>query len=173
MTSSIPKAPPAGRSGFDLPDTLLAVFLIASCGYFIYLSSQFPDPPNFLGDNVLPGHFPRLMLYTIGILSLLVPFEHKFSPDRWPSIQKARSAPIGWDTGVTALFIGVIVVLGPVIGTVLMVLGTSLLMPILWGERRWLLLVIYSLVFTALITWVFSIVLSVYFEPGIFNITLR
>lgn len=158
---------------FDLPDTLLAIFLILSCAYFISLTYQFPEPSSFLGENVLPGHFPRLMLYTIAVLALLMPFEHRFSPERWPKIQQSRSAPIGSTAWITAVFIGILLALAPTIGTVLTILTTALVLPFLWGERRWLMVIIFAVVFTAIITYVFSIVLSVYFVPGVFNITLR
>ena len=61
-------APPDGPTGLiDGIDAVLALALIVICGIFYWLSSDFPVPGLFLGDNVLPEQFPRMLLVTIGI----------------------------------------------------------------------------------------------------------
>lgn len=158
---------------FDKVDTLLAVVLIGLCGIFYWISSDFPVPGLFLGENVLPEQFPRLLLVTIGIIALILPFEHRLELDRWPHIRKSRSAPIGSITLVTMGFLLVLVGLGQWLGTILTIFIAAAGLPTLWGERRWLLILVYAVTFTAVVTYLFSIVLSVYFEPGVFGLTLR
>lgn len=157
----------------DPIDTALAAALIAICGYFYALSLDFPAPSAFLGENVLPGEFPRILLGTIAILALAMPFEHLFELERWPLIKKSREAPIGGITVATIVFLILLLAAAPYAGTMLMIFFASAGLPILWGERRWLMLLTYSVLFTAVVTYVFSIVLSVYFEPGVLNLTLR
>ncbi len=157
----------------DGVDAILAFVLIAICGFFYWVSSDFPVPGLFLGDNVLPEQFPRLLLVSIGVLALILPFEHRLELDRWPLIRKARSAPIGPATFVTMGFLLVLVGLGEWLGTILTIFVAAAGLPILWGERRWLLILVYAVTFTAIVTYLFSIVLSVYFEPGAFGLTLR
>jgi hypothetical protein len=167
-------APPDGPTGLiDGIDAVLALALIVICGIFYWLSSDFPVPGLFLGDNVLPEQFPRMLLVTIGIFCLLLPIEHKLEPARWPLIRKSRSAHIGANTFVTMGFILLLVGLGEWLGTILTIFIAASCLPILWGERRWLLIGIYAVIFTGIVTYLFSIVLSVYFIPGVFGLTLR
>ena len=63
--------------------------------------------------------------------------------------------------------------LGEWLGTILTIFLAAVGLPLLWGERRWLLILVYAVVFTAIVTYLFSIVLSVYFVPGVFGLTLR
>lgn len=162
---------PAGM--LDGVDAVLALVMIVLCGFLYWVTSDFPVPGAFLGENVLPEQFPRLLLISIGVLALLLPLEHKLEIDRWPLIRKSRSAPIGSGTFVTMGFLLLLVGLGEWLGTILTIFTAAAGLPLLWGERRWLLIVVYALGFTGLVTYVFSIVLSVYFEPGVFGLTLR
>ncbi len=171
---------PAGNQDQDGPkglldgvDTALALVLIALCGFFYWVSGDFPVPGLFLGDNVLPEQFPRLLLVSIGILALLLPFEHRLELLRWPLIRKSRSAPIGKGTFVTMGCLLLLLGVGEWLGTILTIFCAAAGLPLLWGERRWHVILIYAVVFTAVVTYLFSIVLSVYFEPGVFGLTLR
>lgn len=152
---------------------MLAAVLIAMCAGMYAVTFNFPVPGLFLGDNVLPEQVPRILLITIGVLSLLMAFEHRFEVDRWPLIRKSRSAPIGANTFATMGFIIILVALGEWLGSVLMIFIAAVGLPLLWGERNWLMMGLYAVGFTALVTWVFGIVLSVYFEPGVLGLSLR
>ena len=147
----------------DGVDSVLALVLIALCAFFYWLSADFPVPGLFLGENVLPEQFPRLLLLSIGFLELF----------RWPLIRKSRGAPIGTGTFVTMGCLLLLVGLGEWLGTILTIFIAAAGLPLLWGERRWRLILVYAVVFTAIVTYLFSIVLSVYFEPGVFGLTLR
>lgn len=157
----------------DGVDAILAVVLIAIGAFFYWVSADFPVPGLFLGDNVLPEQFPRLLIVAIGVLALLLPIEHRLELIRWPLIRKSRSAPIGMDTFLTMGFLLVLVGIGEWLGTILTIFIAAAGLPVLWGERRWLVIAVYSVVFTGIVTYLFSIVLSVYFEPGVFGLTLR
>lgn len=169
--NSAGQEPPKGA--IDTFDAILAAILIALCALFYWISSDFPVPGLFLGENVLPEQFPRVLLITIGLFALLLPFEHTLELDRWPLIQKSRSAPVGATTYMTMGFLLLLVGVGEWIGTILTIFIAASALPVLWGERRWLLILIYSVVFTGIVTYLFSIVLSVYFVPGVFGLTLR
>lgn len=164
---STPKGP------VDWIDGIVAAILIVLCVFFYTLTYDFPVPGAFLGDNVLPEQFPRLLLFAIGIMALALPFEHKLETKRWPLIRKSRSAPIGSGTFATIAFLLILVAVAEFLGTIVTIFIAAAGLPFLWGERRWLLVLVYSLIFTALVTYLFSSVLSVYFEPGLFNLTLR
>ena len=51
------KGDEGGPTGLlDGVDAVLALVLIALCGFFYWVSADFPVPGLFLGDNVLPEH---------------------------------------------------------------------------------------------------------------------
>lgn len=152
-------------------DTVIAVLLLAGCAFLYWETTRFDEVPSFLGQNVLPEHFPRLILYLIGILALIIPFEHRLWPERWRKIRDDRSEPIPKITLATMGLLILIVFVEPYIGTTLSIATVSLAMPLLWGERRWHLLIPFVVLFTLTVTFVFSEILRVYFEPGIFGIS--
>ncbi len=163
----------AGPSGIDWIDAVLALVLILICGFLYLQTNSFDKPALCLGDNVLPEEFPRMLLWIIGGLALFLPFEHLLERKRHPRTRRSRSRPIGRATWATIVLLIVIPALAPTLGTILTILISSLVLPALWRERRWWLLIIHSITFTALITYVFAGVLTVYFEPGAFGITYR
>ena len=59
------------------------------------------------------------------------------------------------------------------LGTILTMFLVSLTLPLLWGERRLRLVVSFAVLFTLAVTWVFNVLLQVFFEPGVFNITAK
>ncbi len=164
---------PSASGAIDWIDAVLALVLILASGFLYLQTSGFDKPALFLGDNVLPEEFPRMLLWIIGGLALLLPFEHLLERKRHPLIRKSRSRPVGRTTWATIVLLIVILAFAPALGTILTILISSLVLPILWGERRWLIVIGYSIIFTALITYLFAGVLSVYFEPGVFGITYR
>ncbi len=157
----------------DRVDALLALVLILACAALFYETTGFDQPPLFLGDNVLPAEFPQMLLVVIGALALTLPFEHLLERRRHPLIRKARRKPIGFTTWATIGLLVAILALAESLGTILTILVSSLLLPVLWGERRWWLMALYAVAFTAVVTYIFAVVLRVYFEPGIFGISIR
>lgn len=157
----------------DPIDAVIAGIIIAGCSLLYYSTTLFEETSALLGDNILPEDFPRIMLYIIGGLALIIPFEHRFWPERWKRIKEDRSKHIPTGTWLTMVLLLAVVIVSPYLGMVLTVLGVSIVMPLLWGERRLWLVGTFSVIFTVAVTYIFSVVLQVYFEPGIFNITLR
>lgn len=167
----------AGRAGrdrglLDRVDTILALGIIAVCAWLYYVTTTFDQPSALLGQNVLPEDLPQGLLIIIGFLALLMPVEHLFERSRWPKIEKSRSEPIRILTWITMGFLIVFMAAAPYLGTLPTIFLISLLMPLLWGERRFLLVGAFSIGFTAAVTYVFAIILGVHFEPGVFGISL-
>lgn len=161
---------PGGRL-VDPIDAVIAIGLLALVGFLYYRTTTFDEPSFLLGDNVLPTHFPRLALFVIALLTLVIPFEHRFWPQRWRRIEEDRSSEIPLVTWLTMIFLVAVVLAEPYLGTILTILLTCFAFPVLWGERRWWLVVPYAIGFTAAVTLVFNQFLRVYFEPGLFDIS--
>jgi len=60
----------------------------------------------------------------------------------------------------------------PYVGTLLSTIGICFALPLLWGERRWRLIVPFAIIFPLVVAFVFDRILLVQYEPGLFGITL-
>ena len=63
-----------------------------------------------------------------------------------------------------------LVALHETLGTWLLMTAVCVVLPLAWGERRWLPLGIYVAVFPLLVSLLFGVVLDVVLEPGIFDL---
>jgi putative tricarboxylic transport membrane protein len=157
----------------DPGDLAVSALLIAGAGYLYYLTTRFEEPSALLGQNVGPADFPRLVIYTIVVLALIMPFERRFQPERWLKIRKERAMPVQLRAWITIGFLIATIFVAPYLGTILTMLFVSLTLPLLWGERRLFLVIPFAVLFTFAVTWLFNIVLKVYFEPGAFGVTAK
>lgn len=169
-----PNSTERGRRGlaslFSPVDSIVAALIIAACAILWYESTRFEKVPDFLGQNVLPEHFPRLALVFIILSTLILPFEHRIFPDRWRKIAKEHAEPVPLITWKTIALLLLLVAGVPYIGMIMTIVAICVTIPVLWGERRILSLAVFSLSFAVVITWIFNKILGVHFEPGIFNI---
>jgi putative tricarboxylic transport membrane protein len=165
----------AGRAA-DLihgTDLMVAAILLALCAWLYYLTSTFEEVAALFSQDVPPEFLPRLLIWIIVVLSLLLPFEHLLKPHGRAHFDKARSKPIATMAYVTAGLLALLVLSIEVIGTYFAIIAVCLLLPVLWGERRWKIVIPYALVFATAVMLLFSTVLGVYFEPGLVGIDLR
>lgn len=149
-----------------LTDTVLAAVILAVMGALWYAINQFEEVSPLLAQNVGPDFFPQLLVVVIAALTLVLPFEHRLLKGGRQRLDKGRRERIEPLTYVTALLLGVIVALMPYLGTTLTLAATCVLLPLLWGERRFPLIAIFAVAFPAVVTVVFNQLLKVYFEPG-------
>ncbi|MDX1432374.1 MAG: tripartite tricarboxylate transporter TctB family protein [Gammaproteobacteria bacterium] len=154
-------------------DLVIAAVLLAFCAWIYYLTTQFEEVAALFAQDVPPEFLPRLLVWTIAILSVLLPFEHLIKPAGRAHFDKARSQPIAGMAYLTAGLLILIVASVELIGTYFAIIAVCVAMPLLWGERRWLLIIPFAVLFPTVVMVVFAKVLGVYFEPGLFGINLR
>ncbi len=163
----------ARRYGLIHPtDLVIMVIILSICGALTYVTTGFEEVSNLLAQNIPPEFFPRLVMLLIAILSLALPFEHLFQRRRGNDLDSKRRKKLRPLTCWTAL---VLVLLGftmPYLGTFLAMIVVCLILPWLWGERRLKLILPFAVLFPVAVTLVFNRILGVYFEPGIFGISL-
>ena len=148
-------------------DLSLAVTILVVCGVLYYLTTRFDKVPALMSQNIPPEWFPRLLLWIIAILTLTIPFEHLFLAKGKKSIDEDRSARIKPISIYSAILLGCIVGLMPWVGTFIAMLLVCILLPLLWGERRLKIIIPFVILFPGLVALLFTKVLGVYFEPGI------
>ena len=153
-------------------DFVLTLLIWVMCGVLYYITTTFEEVSHLLAQNIGPEWFPQLLIWTIFVLSLALPFEHFFQKGKAASIDKDRSERIKPISFVTAGLLSLVVLSVPLFGTfVAMVLG-CLLLPLLWGERRVKVLIPYVILFPGIVAYLFTKVLKVFFEPGLWGPTI-
>lgn len=155
------------RSLIHRTDLGVSVLILLCCAFLFWDTTRFDVVPSSLAQNVQPTTFPRLLIGTIVVLTLMLPFEY---------LQKKRQG-IDLDSGrrewprpivfVTAAVLIGLVLLMPPLGTVVTLVIACAGLPLLWGERRYGIIAVYAIAFPLAITALFVGVLEVNFLPGI------
>jgi putative tricarboxylic transport membrane protein len=153
-------------------DLVVALIILAICGYLYYVTTTFDEVSSMLAQNIPPEFFPQTVLIIIAILTLGVPFEHLLHTRRGENIDSERSDRVTrmpYFTGglLIAFVFGI-----PYLGMLMTMFGICLLLPLLWGERRLKLIIPFAILFPLAVAYLFNKVLLVYFEPGVLGIAL-
>ncbi len=156
-------------------DLVLSLVILALVGFFFYVSMTFEEVSALFDGGVTPEFFPRLLLWVIAILAVLMPFEHAWRAARsgdsgLDEDRKDTVQPIAYVTMVVALLI---VAVAEHLGTYLTLMAACCVLPALWGERRWLMMVGFGLGFPTAVALVFTQVFKIYFQPGIFGLSFQ
>jgi putative tricarboxylic transport membrane protein len=156
--------------GVDLA-VAAALLVFAGCTY--YLTTKFEEVASLFAQDVPPEFLPRLLVWTIVVLSIPLPFEHLLKPGGRAHFDATRSMPIARMAYLTAGLLTLIVLSVKWASTYLAIIAVCVLLPLLWGERRWKIIIPYALVFPTVVMLLFSKALGVYFEPGLLGIDFR
>ena len=151
----------------DGTDLILAIIILAVCGFLYFVSTRFEEASEQMSQNIPPEWFPQLLLVFIMGLTLVIPFEHLFKGKK--VLAKDRQAKVKPISIASAALLSAIILLMPWLGTFVTMVGVCILIPLLWGERRLKVLIPYAIVFPAAVTLLFTRVLGVYFESGIWS----
>ena len=149
-----------GAPGRRLPsDLMVGGCILLFCGLAYGVTLTFAEAPAVVAQNVQPATFPRLVLGVIAVLTLAMMLLARGQP-----VQRRRPVPaMTWLSA--AVMIGFVLAfqwLGIVPAMVLLCLG----LPVLWGERRWHLILPFGLGFPLAVYLLFAEVLKVHFEPS-------
>ncbi len=147
-------------------DLKLCLIILAGCAALYLGTTQFEKVADLFAQDVPPEFFPRLLIWTIVVLTVLLPFEHLYLRRRQKDIDRDRRKavkPIAYITGaLLCVVVASISVLGPWLTMTLVCVA----LPTLWHERRLKVVIPFAVIFPALVTLLFSRVLEVHFEPG-------
>jgi putative tricarboxylic transport membrane protein len=149
-----------GRGAGHLPsDLAVGGCILLFCAAAYGLTFTFGKAPAVVAQNVQPATFPRLMLGVIAVLTLIMMV---LTPRR-SARRRSPVPPMTWISG--AVMVGFVLAfqwLGIMPAMVLLCLG----LPVLWGERRWHLVLPFGLGFPLAVYFLFAEALEVYFEPS-------
>lgn len=166
-------ANPTGARRWVHPmDLALSLAILLLVAFFGYVSTTFEEVSALFDGGIAPEYFPRLMLWIIAILAVLMPFEHAWRVARTGGSgleedRKSRVKPIAYVTMAVAL---VIVGAAEWLGTYLTLIVICCTLPALWGERRWVLMAAFGLGFPTAVMVLFTQVFKIYFQPGVLGL---
>ena len=164
-------APSTLGAGFvHKKDLILAIILVAFGAFMYYEAGKFPEAPAILGDTLNADVFPKMLITILFILVAIIPFEFKLTPAKIAKIDKDRgdkTPPITW---ISILLLLTIVSFAKFLGAVVTMFITCLLLPLVWGERNYIAVAIYSVVFPGFVYLLFNKLLGLYFNPGILEL---
>ena len=162
-----------GRDGLvHRTDFIVALIVLAICAFFYIATTTFEEVSNMLAQNIPPEFFPRGVLTIIMVLALVLPFEHILLRRQGKNIDSDRSERVKRMPYLSAGLLFLSIVAMPYVGTLLSTIGICFALPLLWGERRWRLIVPFAIIFPLVVAFVFDRILLVQYEPGLFGITL-
>jgi putative tricarboxylic transport membrane protein len=157
---SEPEGEGAGRRAGRLPSDLAVggcILLFCATAYGVTLT--FDRAPAVVAQNVQPATFPRLVLGVIAVLTVAMMVFARGRPER----PRRRVPSMTWlSAAVVVGFVLAFQWLGIMPAMVLLCLG----LPVLWGERRWHLVLPFGVGFPLAVYFLFAQVLEVHFEPS-------
>ncbi len=148
-------------------DLGLAIIIFGVCGILYYLTTEFERVADLFAQDIQPEFFPRMLIWTIVLLTLFIPIEHRFLKGGSAGLDKNRKIRIKPMALLTMALLTTIIATILWVGTIASMIIVCVAMPLLWGERRPKVLVPYALIFPVLITLLFNKILGVHFEPGL------
>ena len=154
-------------------DLVVSLVLLAACGLLYHVTSTFEEVSPLFAQDMPPERFPRMLLWFIAALSLVLPFEKKLRGEAGKVLDKARKHPARPIVYVTVAFLLVAVLSIEIIGTFFVLVGVCLGLPLIWGERRWKILIPFLVLFPTAVMLLFSNVLGVYFATGLIGIDFQ
>lgn len=162
-------AAPPSAPAVHRPDLIVAGVIFAVCAALYANTFWFDSVPSSLAQNVQPTTFPRLVLIVIVAITCFLPFEYHRKRARGIDLDEERSGGVHWIVPATGLLLVLLVGAMPTLGAYPALLLICGVMPVAWGERRWLVLLIYVLIFPLAVLFLFSEILQVTFPGGIFG----
>ena len=160
------KRRPSLLSYIHIPDFRIAAIILVLCGVGYYLTTTFESVPDILAQNVPAEWFPRLLIWVILVLTLILPFEHLFLPGGRDQIDQDRKARIEPMSTFTAGLLFSVVISITFFGMYAAMLAITIGLPLLWGERRLKIWIPYVIIFPGAVLILFTKILKVFFEPG-------
>ncbi|MEK9670674.1 MAG: tripartite tricarboxylate transporter TctB family protein [Pelagibacteraceae bacterium] len=153
-------------------DLAVSAIILVGVGYLFYETTQFDEVSPLFAQNIQPAMYPQLLLWIIAGLTCLMPFEHILLTKKGKDIDKDRSESVHPLTKMTIAFLIAVVLASPYLGMLLTMVTICLVMPRLWGYRKLTPILLFAGIFPVVVSLVFSKVLKVYFDSGIFGIAI-
>jgi putative tricarboxylic transport membrane protein len=139
---------------------LVAVAALGFCAFVFYLTTTFERVPASLAQGMQPADFPRLVLAVIVLLTGVMVVQAR------GTVEKPRK-PVPLIVYLTVAAMLGLPLLSQWLDVFLAILVFCIVLPLLWGERRYPLIAAFAIVLPVVIFVLFSMVLEVRFPRGV------
>lgn len=146
-------------------DIIVGIFLLIFCGIILLITLTFEKVPAIVAQGMQPANFPQIIVGAISVLAIIVIFQTKKNNPGQQSIPLMLYLTSGLLIGFVALLTWV--------GSLAAMFLLCVTLPLLWGERRFFVLSVYSLFFPLSIYFLFFNLLKVRLPSGFFEQLLR
>jgi putative tricarboxylic transport membrane protein len=140
-------------------DLGVGICVLVFCAVAYAVTLTFGRAPAAVAQNVQPATFPRLVIGVIAVLSVVMMLGGRHHP-------ATRKSTVPAMVPLSATVVIGFVLAFQWLGIVPAMVGLCLGLPLLWGERRWQLILPFGLGFPAAVYFLFVEVLEVHFEPS-------
>ena len=148
------------RSPLLRGDDIVGGVILFFCATAYAITTTFEEVPVMLSQGIQPAVFPRAMIAVIAILSMIVIIQGRRKP---ASVRKPVPIVAFATAGLLAVFVAAI----DWVGMMIAILLFCIVLPVLWGERRYLWIAVFAVLFPVSIFMLFSKILEVRFPLGI------
>lgn len=160
---------PANGAGPDIParpwlrsDQKVALGVVIFSLAVLWVSTTFDEVPSALTQGVPPESYPQLLVWTLIVFAALLAYQAR----GWTDKKKKHVKPIVIYTAILTIVATLSIHWLGIFGV--MVIG-CVAMPLLWGERRYLIVGLYAILFPLSVYGLFHGLLEVQFPLGIFE----
>lgn len=167
------RSPLSPRSLINMTDLWVAVVILVGVSLLWYHSTLWADLPAYMERGLPPTLFPRIWLGAIVVLTLFLPFEQYLQGEAGRDLDKDRSHPVKGITYLTILVMVPISASMECLGSALVIVLITLVLPLLWGERRLRILIPYVILFPPAVIFLFKLAFKVNFEPGVLGLGFK
>ncbi len=140
----------------------VGVVILVCCAIVFALTLTFEEVPAALSHGVQPTQFPRLLVGVIAALTLLILFEGRGQP---PVERKPVPRMVYLSTALLLVFVALINWAGTMVAMILFCIA----LPLLWGERKYVPILLCAAIFPIAVYYLFSEVMEVRFPAGVFT----
>ena len=164
----------ASSSGWlNKTDVVVAVVILAVCLLAWHHSSLWLAPSAAFTSVVPPTWFPRLVLGCVIVLAFFLPIEQHLKGEAGAELDDDRRIPIKPITYITTVVTVSIAASMEWLGTIVTVVLICIVLPLLWGERRWVILIPFVILFPLAVLFMFKGLFSVNFEAGVIGLGIK
>jgi putative tricarboxylic transport membrane protein len=164
---------PARSSVINMTDLWVAIVVLSGVGLLWYHSTLWDELPAFVQRGLPPSLFPRIWLAAIAFMALFLPFEQYLQGERGKELDKDRAHSVKPITYLTMLVMVPISASMEWLGSVVVIVLICVVLPLIWGERRWHILIPYVLLFPPAVIFLFKVAFKVNFEPGVLGLGFK
>lgn len=160
-------------SGLDRSDLVVSAVLIVMCAFLYWDTTRWPAVPASLAQNAPPTVFPRLLIGSIVVMALALPFERVIKRRSGAELDiggEDRPKPVVF---LTAALMTLAVYFMPVLGIFPVMVAATALLPLLWGERRYGLIAAFAIGLPIAVAVLFALGLKVNLAFGLTGALFR